>query len=111
VSDGQAQVFLLGWTGDFGDPANFDNVHFGQFNTQFGFHNSKLFTMLKNADSETNNAKRVKDYQAAEIYIMKFLPVVPYVHTKPALAFQKNVVGYIPSPVSLEPFSTVSYSK
>jgi peptide/nickel transport system substrate-binding protein len=110
VSDGQAQVFLLGWTGDFGDPANFDNVHFGQFNTQFGFHNSKLFTMLKNADSETNNAKRVKDYQAAEIYIMKYLPVVPYVHTRPALAFQKNVKGYIPSPVSLEPFSTVFYS-
>ena len=39
---------------------------------------------------------------------MKFLPVVPYVHTRPALAFQKNVNGYVPSPVSLEPFSTVS---
>jgi len=110
VSDGQAQVFLLGWTGDFGDPANFDNVHFGQFNTQFGFKNARLFAMLRTADSETNNAKRVKDYQAAEVYIMKFLPVVPYVHTKPALAFQKNVKGYIPSPVSLEQFSTVFYS-
>jgi peptide/nickel transport system substrate-binding protein len=41
--------------------------------------------------------------------IMNFLPGVPYVHTKPALAFQKNVVGYIPSPVSLEPFSTVRF--
>ena len=30
---------------------------------------------------------------------MKFLPMVPYVHSKPALAFQKNVKGYIPSPV------------
>ncbi len=38
---------------------------------------------------------------------MKYLPVVPYVHSKPALAFRKNVNGYIPSPVSLEPFSTV----
>src|SRR5215471_803108 len=72
VSDGQAQVFLLGWTGDFGDPANFDNVHFGQFNTQFGFHNSKLFNMLTAADSETNIAKRVKEYQAIEIYLTKY---------------------------------------
>ena len=41
--------------------------------------------------------------------IMNFLPGVPYVHTKPALAFQKNVVGYMPSPVSLESFSTVRF--
>jgi peptide/nickel transport system substrate-binding protein len=41
---------------------------------------------------------------------MDFLPGVPYVHTKPALAFQKNVVGYVPSPVSLESFATVSYT-
>ena len=110
VQSGKAQVYLLGWTGDFGDPANFDNVHFGAFNPQFGFHNSKLFTMLSTADAETNIAKRTKDYQDAEIFIMKFLPVVPYVHSKPALAFQKNVKGYIPSPVSLESFATVYYS-
>jgi peptide/nickel transport system substrate-binding protein len=108
VQSGKAQVYLLGWTGDFGDPANFDNVHFGAFNPQFGFHNSKLFTMLQTADSETNIAKRTKDYQQAEIYIMKFLPMVPYVHSKPALAFQKNVIGYVASPVSLESFSTGS---
>jgi len=110
VQSGKAQVYLAGWTGDFGDPADFDNVHFGAFNPQFGFHNSKLFTMLQTADSETNIAKRTKDYQQAEIYIMKFLPMVPYVHSKPALAFQKNVKGYIPSPVSLESFATVFYT-
>jgi peptide/nickel transport system substrate-binding protein len=109
VQSGKAQLYLLGWTGDFGDPANFDNVHFGAFNPQFGFHNQKLFTMLQTADSETNLAKRAKDYQQAEIYTMKFLPVVPYVHSKPALAFQKNVFGYVPSPVSLESFATVYY--
>jgi peptide/nickel transport system substrate-binding protein len=110
VQSGKAQVYLLGWTGDFGDPADFDNVHFGAFNPQFGFHNTKLFNMLSQADQETNIAKRNKDYQNAEIYIMKFLPMVPYVHSKPALAFQKNVQGYVPSPVSLESFATVFYS-
>ncbi len=42
--------------------------------------------------------------------VMKYLPMVPYVHTKPALGFQKRVVGYTPSPVSLDPFSTVSFA-
>jgi peptide/nickel transport system substrate-binding protein len=104
---GAAQVYLLGWTGDFGDPANFLNVHFGQFNKQFGFNNKSLFTLLQKADSETNLAKRKALYQQASIQVMKFLPMVPYVHSSPALAFRKNVNGYKPSPVSLEPFSTV----
>ena len=39
---------------------------------------------------------------------MEFLPGVPYVHTQPALAFAANVTGYVPSPVSLESFATVS---
>jgi peptide/nickel transport system substrate-binding protein len=39
---------------------------------------------------------------------MDFLPGVPYVHTKPALAFAANVSGYEPSPVSLESFAPVT---
>jgi peptide/nickel transport system substrate-binding protein len=107
VQTGHAALYLLGWTGDFGDPANFLNVHFGAFNPQFGFHNKALFNLLTRADSATNLAKRAALYRQASINVMKFLPMVPYVHSSPALAFKKNVNGYIPSPVSLEPFSTV----
>ena len=110
VQSGKAQVFLLGWTGDFGDPANFLNVHFGAKQDQFGFDNPKLFDLLTRADEETNTAKRTALYQQASIAVMKFLPVIPYVHSKPALAFQKSVQGYIASPVSLEVFDTVYYS-
>ena len=39
---------------------------------------------------------------------MDFLPGVPYVHTQPALAFAANIQGYVPSPVSLESFATVT---
>jgi len=39
---------------------------------------------------------------------MDFLPGVPYVHTKPALAFAANIQGYVPSPVSLESFASVT---
>jgi peptide/nickel transport system substrate-binding protein len=40
--------------------------------------------------------------------IMDFLPGVPYVNTEPALAFAPGITGYVPSPVSLESFATVS---
>ena len=100
---------LIGWTGDFGDPDNFIGTFFRTKQGQWGFNNPKLFALLNKALIETNLTKRAALYRQANNMIMKFLPGVPYVHTKPALAFQKNVVGYIPSPVSLEPFSTVRF--
>ena len=100
---------LIGWTGDFGDPDNFVGTFFRTKQGQWGFDNPKLFALLNKALVETNAAKRKAMYQQANRLIMDFLPGVPYAHTRPALAFQKNVVGYIPSPVSLEPFSTVRF--
>ena len=100
---------LIGWTGDFGDPDNFIGTFFRTKQGQWGFNNPQLFALLNKALIETNLTKRAALYRQANNMIMKFLPGVPYVHTKPALAFQKNVVGYIPSPVSLEPFSTVRF--
>ena len=38
---------------------------------------------------------------------MKFLPGVPYAHTRPALGFRANVQGYIPARSPGSPFSTV----
>ena len=111
VQAGKAELYLLGWTADFGDPANFLNVHFGRQSDMFGFNNPALFSLLQKADSETNLAARTELYQKASIMVMTYLPMVPYVHSEPALAFQKNVVGYKPSPVSLEPFSIVNYGK
>lgn len=100
---------LIGWTGDFGDPDNFIGTFFRTKQGQWGFNNPQLFALLNKALIETNLAKRAAMYRQANNMIMNFLPGVPYAHTKPALAFQKNVVGYIPSPVSLEPFSTVRF--
>ena len=100
---------LIGWTGDFGDPDNFVGTFFRTKQGQWGFNNPKLFALLNKALAEPNAAKRKVMYQQANRMIMNFLPGVPYAHTKPALAFQSNVVGYKPSPVSLEPFSTVRF--
>ena len=58
VQSGKAELYLLGWTGDFGDPANFLNVHFGAPNDMFGFNNPALFSLLNRADRETNLEKR-----------------------------------------------------
>jgi len=108
VNSGQAQLYLLGWTGDYGDPDNFIGTFFRTAQDAWGFNNPKLFNLLEQARQETNLTKRITMYQDANRQIMKFLPGVPYVHSTPALAFQKRINGYVPSPVSLEPFQLVS---
>ena len=109
VDEGTAGALnLIGWTGDYGDPDNFIGVFFQRPSVQWGFENAEISKTLDDAETETDAAKRTALYQEANREIMKFLPGVPYVHTKPALAFTSKVTGYVPSPVSLEPFSLVS---
>jgi peptide/nickel transport system substrate-binding protein len=110
VNDGTAgDLNLIGWTGDFGDPDNFVGTFFKTYSPQFGFHNAKIFNILAQAAAETNLAKRIALYQRANIMIMKFLPGVPYAHSRPALGFQKKVKGYTASPVGTDPFAGVYF--
>ncbi|MCW2544004.1 MAG: transporter substrate-binding protein [Frankiales bacterium] len=108
VNAGKAQLYLLGWTGDFGDPDNFVGTFFRTSQPAWGFDNPAIFTALEKARTDANLDQRTEDYKAANKLIMDFLPGVPYVHTQPSLAFNKNVHGYVPSPVSLESFATVT---
>jgi peptide/nickel transport system substrate-binding protein len=108
ADNGQYGLYLLGWTGDFGDPDNFIGTFFQTPQKAWGFENKEIFNILDRAEQETDHQKRVELYQEANRLIMEFLPGVPYVHTKPGLAFTANVSGYEPSPVSLEPFSIVT---
>ncbi len=101
-------IRLLGWTGDFGDPDNFVGTFFRTKSKAWGFDNAEIFKLLEDGRIETDQEKRTEVYKNANRKIMEFLPGVPYVHTKPALAFAKGVQGYRTSPVSLEPFSLVS---
>lgn len=108
VDAGNAQLYLLGWTGDFGDPDNFVGTFFRTPQVAWGFENQEIFDALTVARDTADTAERTALYEEANQLIMEFLPGVPYVHTQPALAFAANVTGYVPSPVSLESFATVS---
>jgi peptide/nickel transport system substrate-binding protein len=108
VDEGNCPLYLLGWTGDYADPDNFVGTFFQSPQKAWGFDNQELFSKLDEAETETDQDARIALYQEANRMIADFIPGVPYVHTKPALAFAANVQGYEPSPVSLEPFAVVS---
>jgi len=109
--EGQLQVYLLGWTGDYGDADNFIGTFFQSPQKQWGTNKSdemsQVQDLLNEAEAEPDQDKRIELYQEANRQIMTILPGVPYAHSSPALAFTANVSGYVPSPTTNESFATV----
>lgn len=108
VLTGKAALYLLGQTGDFGDPDTFLGTFFRTERPGFGFNNPEIFKLLTDALAETDEAARTAMYQEANRKIMEFLPGLPFAHSTPALAFSKKVRGFVPSPTSLEAFAPVT---
>jgi peptide/nickel transport system substrate-binding protein len=113
---GQADVHLLGWTGDYNDAYNFIGTFFaakadGLAKAEFGAFNApEIFAALAEADAEPDPANRTELYQEANRLIMDYLPAVPISHSPPALVVSERVQGLEPSPLTAEVFSTVSLS-
>jgi peptide/nickel transport system substrate-binding protein len=100
---------LLGQTGDYADPESFLGIL--RSNVQFGLaKDDPLYKRLDAALREPNQAKRAALYKSINASIAISLPGVPYVNTKPALAFAKNVVGFRPSPTLNDNFELVRFS-
>jgi peptide/nickel transport system substrate-binding protein len=115
VHNGAAGIYLLGWTGDWGDPDNFVGTFFGKPSPDWGMkwdaQGQKIQADLTKARQTFDLADREVLYQDINKQLFEFVPGVPYVHTQPYLAFKKTVKGYVPSPVSLEPMWPVSITK
>jgi peptide/nickel transport system substrate-binding protein len=111
VDGGNAgQLFLIGWIADFADADNFIGTFFQRPGPRWGFENAEISKLLDDAEAESDEAQRAALYQEANRKIMEFLPGLPYVHAKAALAFESAVQGYVPSPVGVggESFASVT---
>ena len=103
------QSFMLGWTGDYGDPDNFFFAHFGPGATQDlgNYKNEELFNLLTQARVNSEKAEREKLYKQVDEIAFEEALRIPIVHSQPLLAKRTNVDGWEPSPFSSEPFGAV----
>ncbi len=108
VNTGQAGLYLLGWTGDFGDPDNFIGTFFRTDQPAWGVIPDEIQAQLEAARAESDQEVRAALYEEINEAIMEYVPGVPYVHTSPRIVFAPNVTGYVPSPVSIEEFADVT---
>ncbi len=105
----KADLFLLGWTGDYNTPDNFIGTFFtrgdGQFNTEKAPWGPELSAALKAADSTPDDAQREAAYNKINQDLMgNYLPGVPISSSPPALVLAANLQGITPSPLTDEKF-------
>jgi len=103
AAGGEHKLFMLGWTGDNGDPDNFLCVFFcgGDNSFNMGPADPALKDLLMKAVAETDFAKREEMYKQANRMIHDLVPGVPIAHTKVPIFLKKTIKNFIPSPIGL----------
>ncbi|MCX5976332.1 MAG: ABC transporter substrate-binding protein [Coprothermobacterota bacterium] len=107
--NGKFGLWMLGWTGDNGDPDNFLFFHYGVPRAGEGnYNNPALIKILLDAQKEVDQAKRDLLYQQAAVLIHDDCPRIFIGHNQVPLLFSTKVSGYVPNPTGTEFFNTVS---
>jgi peptide/nickel transport system substrate-binding protein len=112
-ANGELPLYMLGWTGDNGDPDNFVCYFFcldadNNPQTREGFvQNVELSDLLKQAAALTDQQERAALYKQAEQMIFDDVTRIFIANNQPPLAFTANVEGYVPNPTGTEFFNTV----
>jgi len=112
-------LWLLGWTGDNGDPDNFLNVFFhpkvvdGKDTPMEGgaWSNPPAWDLLRKAQSETDATKRAELYKQVSKIVQNDVPRIPMFHANPPTAASKKVSGFVPHPTGGEVFTLVKLTK
>ncbi len=112
---GEADTFLLGWTGDNGDADNFlyvllDQDSIGSNNYSY-YQNPKVHDLLVKAQSTVDEAEREKLYKEAQVLIKDDAPWIPLVHSKPVLAGSAKVKNFVAHPTGSDWMDNVELTK
>jgi peptide/nickel transport system substrate-binding protein len=107
--NGQMPLYMLGWTGDNGDPDNFLCYFFCQPGVaREGFYaNKPLADVLLRAQKLTQQTERAKLYRQSEQLLRDDAARLFIANNQPPLAFARRVKGYVPHPTGSEYFNTV----
>ncbi|WP_019413452.1 ABC transporter substrate-binding protein [Paenisporosarcina sp. TG20] len=113
TKNGEADAFMLGWTGDNGDADNFlyvllDKDNIGSNNYAY-YSNDEVHDILIAAQTEVDEAKRNELYAQAQEIIFAEAPWVPLAHSTPLLAGKVNLLNFLPHPTGSDKLAEVDF--
>jgi peptide/nickel transport system substrate-binding protein len=112
-------LWLLGWTGDNGDPDNFLNVFFhpkvvdGKDTPIEGgnWSSPPAWDLLRKAQVELDSAKRADLYKQTSKIVQNDVARIPMFHANPPTGTTKKLQGFVPHPTGGEAFTLVYLGK
>ncbi|HEV8307932.1 MAG TPA: ABC transporter substrate-binding protein [Methylomirabilota bacterium] len=108
--NGQLPVYMLGWTGDNGDPDNFLCYFFcspGASREAF-YSNKPLADLLQRASTLTSQSERARLYRQAEQMLHDDVGRLFIANNQPPIALSKKVKGFVANPTGNEYFNTIT---
>jgi dipeptide transport system substrate-binding protein len=106
---------ILGWTGDNGDPDNFLDAMLGcdavGGNNWAQWCNKEFDDLVTKAKETTDQAERVKLYEAAQVVFKREAPWNTLDHSLAVVPMRKNVEGFVQSPLGAFEFDTVDITE
>ena len=113
ASKGEADAFMLGWTGDNGDADNFlyvlldeDNI---ASNNYTYFKNDETHKLFLDAQTEIDEDKRNEMYKEAQEILHEEAPWVPLAHSTPLLGGASDITGFVAHPTGSDLLSNVDF--
>ncbi|WP_199043712.1 ABC transporter substrate-binding protein [Glycomyces salinus] len=110
TNQGECELYLLGWTGDFNEAYNFLGTWFQTETTEWGFDNPEIFDGLAEAASEPDADVRAEHWIELNEMIMEELPGLPISSSPPSIAFAPEVYPPDVSPLTQEDFSELYFA-
>src|SRR5262245_13421082 len=99
---GEHQAFMIGWTGDNGDPDNFLNTLLScasvDSNNYARWCNKEFDDLVIRAKQTTNVAQRTKLYEQAQVVFKRESPWVTIAHSIVSQPMRKELEGFKMSP-------------
>ena len=109
ASNGNLEIFLLGWGADYPDATNFLDSHFGTgANDSFGTKHTDVTGPLAEAASLSDQTARNALYAQANTAIKTHVPMIPVAHGGSATVYSANTEGAHSSPLGNETFKVMS---
>jgi peptide/nickel transport system substrate-binding protein len=104
------QIFMIGGTGDFGDPDDFWGYNFAKYDpnsANYSYNKPDLYALINKARGITNHGQRVKMYAQAADMIAQDVRDVYIAYARVPVLMQNNVSGLVLQPTANEYLETV----
>ncbi|MCD0158426.1 MULTISPECIES: ABC transporter substrate-binding protein [unclassified Deinococcus] len=102
-------MYMIGWTGDYGDPDNFYGAYYGSnASDDINWNPANVETLLQQGRAAATQEAKAKVYSQLHEITYNAAYRVPMVHSNPLAAARSYVKGWVPSPLGSEPFNTIT---